>query len=187
MEQSFTTLFGRQAELPWPKKIMFGVIGLPFILPFAILAAISIPWTYIQKSLQRRRERTFTEQMKKAGRLMYWQELKQVEANGTGTVIGEYLSTKGPFRLWWTPDDIPTTSPHKWRREQHFAWMEDEFIPFFEWCYERYTNPQSGAARLVAIPEEERKQLNVMLDGSHFVSTCSFRSIREKGAMNGRS
>ena len=91
--------------------------------------------------------------MKEAGRLMEWQEFKQVE--GTGTPIGEYLSTKGPFRLWWTPDDIGATSPHKSKRQHHFAWMESEFLPFFVWCYERYTNPQTGAARLVTVPEQE--------------------------------
>lgn len=69
--------------------------------------------------------------MKKAGRLMQWQEFKQAQANGMGTAIGEYLSTKGPFRLWWTPDDIHAKSPHEWKREQHVAWMESEFLPFF--------------------------------------------------------
>jgi hypothetical protein len=63
-------------------------------------SGVSIPWTCIQKSVQRRKEqgtkeRRFVEQMKKAGRLMEWQEFKQAEANGGGTAIGEYLSIKG--------------------------------------------------------------------------------------------
>jgi hypothetical protein len=96
------------------------IIFAPIYVPLLFLAgAVSIPWTYLQKLEQRRQERRFAEQMKKAGRLMQWQEFKQVEANGTGTAIGEYLSMKGPFRLWWTPDDIPATSPHKWKRERH--------------------------------------------------------------------
>jgi hypothetical protein len=161
------------------KPFKVPVILAPIYIPLLFLAgALSIPWTYIQKSEQRRQERRFAEQMKKAGRVMQWQEFKQSEANGTGTAIGEYLSTKGPFRLWWTHDDIPVTSPHKWKREQHVAWMEAEFFPFFQWCYARYTNPQSGLAQLVSVPEEERNQLKAMLTSSRFVSTCSFRSLR---------
>jgi hypothetical protein len=125
--------------------------------------------------------------MEKSGRLMGWQEFRQAIDSGAGTVVGEYLSTKGPFRLWWTAEDIPAISPHQWQREQHVAWMEPEFLPFFEWCYARYTSPQSGVARLVAVPEAERKQLSAMLNGSRFVSTCTFRSIREKRAVKVRA
>lgn len=162
------------------RKPKVPVIFAPIYIPLLFLvAALSIPWTYIQKLQQRRQERRFAEQMKNAGRLMQWEEFKQTEANGTGTAIGEDLSAKGPSRLWWTSDDIPAMSPHKWKREQHVAWMEPEFLPFFRWCYARYTSPQSGLAQLVAVPEEERRQLKAMLTSIRFVSTCSFRSLRE--------
>ncbi len=61
--------------------------------------------------------------------------------------------------------------------------MGPEFLPFFEWCYGRFTNPRSGLARLVPIPEGERKQLKDMLTSARFVSTCSFRSLRQKDAV----
>jgi hypothetical protein len=169
---------GTQPARKKPFKVP--AIFAPVYIPLLFLAgALSIPWAYIQMSEQRRQERRFAEQMKKAGRFMQWQEFKQAEANGTGTTIGEYLSTKGHFRLWWTPDDIPATSPLKWKREQHVAWMEPEFLPFFQWCYERYTSPQSGLAKLVPVPEEERNQLKEMLTSSRFVSICSFHSLRD--------
>ena len=162
------------------KPFKVPVIFAPIFIPLLFIAgAVSIPWAYIQKSRQRRQGRKFAEQMKQAGRLMQWQEFKLAVANGTGTAIGEYLSMKGPFRLWWTVDDIPATSPHEWKREHHFAVMEPEFLPFFQWCYARYTNPQSGLAQLVSIPEEERNQLKSILESRRFVSTCSFRSLRE--------
>jgi hypothetical protein len=164
-----------------PRRKPFNVpfIFAPIHIPLLFLAgAISIPWGYLQKLQQRRQERRFAEQMKKTGRLIQWQKFKQAAANGKGTAIGEYLSMKGPFRLWWTPDDIPATSPHKWKREKHIAWMEPEFLPFFQWCYARYTNPVSGLAQLVPVPEGEREQLEAMLTRSRFVSTCSFRSLR---------
>lgn len=166
---------------PRRKPFKVPVVFAPIYIPLLFLAgAASIPWGYIQKSVQRRQERIFADQMKKAGRLIEWQEFKHAEANGEGTVIGEYLSMKGPFRLWWTPEDVVTASPHKCKREQHFAWAEPEFLPFFEWCYARYTNPQTGVARLVPVPESERIQLKAMLTSTRFVSTCSFRSLRER-------
>jgi len=168
------------AQPPRRKPFKVPVIFAPIYIPLLFLAgALSIPWAYIQKSAQRRRERRFAEQMKRAGRLMQWRDFKQAEANGTGTAIGEHLSMKGPFRLWWTPDDIPATSPHKWKWGEHVAWLEPEFLPFFQWCYARYTNPQSGLAQLVPVPEEERNQLKAMMTSSRFVSTCSFRSHRD--------
>ena len=144
MESSSAAVSKPRTKKPFKVPIVLAPIYVPL---FFLGAAVSIPWTYIQKSVQRRRERQFTEQMKKAHRLMDWQAFQQAQQNGTGTAIGEYLSTKGPFRLWWTAEDIQALSPHEWKREQHFAWIEDEFRPFFEWCYARYTNPQSGTAQ----------------------------------------
>jgi|HubBroStandDraft_4_1064222.scaffolds.fasta_scaffold14632_6 hypothetical protein len=176
MESSPTGVTQPPRRKPFKVPIIFAPIYVPLLF---LAGAVSIPWTYLQKLEQRRQERRFAEQMKKAGRLMQWQEFKQVEANGTGTAIGEYPSMKGPFRLWWTPDDIPATSPHRWKRERHVAWREPEFVPFFEWCYARYTDPQSGLARLVLVPGEEQNQLTKILTSARFVSICSFRSLRE--------
>ena len=169
------------------KPFTVPAIFAPIFVPLLFVAgAVSIPWAYIQMARQRRQERRFAEQMEQAGRLMPWQEFKQAVANGTGTAIGEYLSTKGPFRLWWTPDDIPATSPHKWKRDQPVGWMTPEFLPFFQWSYARYTNPRSGLAQLVPVPEKEQNQLlTSMLTSSHFVSTCSFRSLRESHSAKG--
>jgi len=189
MEGSFTTLFKESlkgfAEPPGDPKsrkpFKVSILFLPIYLPLLFIGgAISIPWTYVQKLKHRRDERKFAKQMIAVGRLTTWKELQLAIENGQGTVIGEYLSTKGPFRLWWTSEDIPTISPHRCDREEHWAWSEPEFLPFFEWCYAKFTNPQSGLARLVCVPEEERKGLMKKLSGVRFVSTCSFMSLREK-------
>jgi hypothetical protein len=118
--------------------------------------------------------------MNTAGRLLTWKELQLAIENEQGTVIGECLSPTGPFRLWWTPEDIPALSPHKCDREKVWGWPEPEFLPFFEWSYAKYTSPQSGLARLVCVPDEEEKGLMKKLSGVRFVSTCSFMSLREK-------
>lgn len=105
-------------------------------------------------------EKKFAEVMTRADRLMTWQEFRRALETGKRTAIGEFLSTKGPFRLWWTAEDIPTTSPHAWKREQHVGWMEPEVFAFSEWCYQRFTNPESGLAGLVPVSKDQRKQFN---------------------------
>ncbi len=183
MESPFITLFNRPAAgQKGPDSAASGragrVIGPPvslLLIPVLFIgAAISIPWVYIQRRVRRRREKRFTEEMQAVGRHMTWKELELAIANNQGTIIGEYLSSKGPFRLWWTEEDIPAVSPYKCDRKEHVAWFEPEFAPFFEWCYARFTNPQSGIARFVVIPAEEHKKLYEKITRARFVSTCSF-------------
>lgn len=189
MGSSFITLFGKPHPTkveppPAPERgkglyIPFPV-SLLFIPVLLIGAGISIPWTYIDRRIKRRREERFAEQMQALGRSMTWTEFESVIESKQGTFIGEYLSSKGPYRLWWTNEDIPAISPHQWEREEHFAGFEPEFAPFFEWCYARFTNPQLGIAKLVIVPAQERKDLNEKLKSARFVSTCSFLKAFEK-------
>ena len=127
------------------------------------------------------------EQMKNTGRLMEWQEFKQAEASGGGTAIGEYLSfPKGPFRLWWTAEDIQGTTPHKWPQEMTEGWLDSEFQPFFKWCYLRYTNAECGLARLVRVPEEQKRELRKALADVRYVSIDSFHPRREEKLQESR-
>jgi len=195
MEHSFTTLFKEpRPQLSAPrgeqeiekKGIHIPRIFLPIYLPLLLLAAaIGVPLSYVFRLKQHFDERRFAKRMKTAGRSMTWPEFKQVLEKGEGTVIGEHLSIKGPFRLWWTPEDIPATSPHRCDRRKHLAWLDEDFIPFFEWCYSRFTHPRAGLARLVYVPQPERKELKATLTGVRFVSACSFRSIREAAHKRG--
>ena len=162
-----------------PRKI--SILFLPIYLPlFFVAAAVSIPWTYVQKLRQRTQEKRFATEMESSGRIMTWREFESALENGEGTAIGEYLSLKGPFRLWWTPKDIPAISPHNFDREHHFAFPEPQFASFFDWCREQFTSPQSGQAKLVLVPEEERPELKTKLDGARFVSICSFPIDRKQ-------
>jgi hypothetical protein len=192
MERSFTTIFKKSRLGPVApqggheskrKGIVIPDVFVPIVFPlFLLVGAISIPVSYVLGWKQRLEERQFAKKMKGAGRFMHWDEFKQAIEKGEGTTIGEHLSMKGPFRLWWTPEDIPATSPHPCERKMHAAFLEEEFLPFFEWSYERFTHPQRGLARLVAVPHGERKELRKSLTGRRFVSICSFPSVRSKRA-----
>jgi hypothetical protein len=195
MEEPFTTLIKKSvkayakssAEETWKAKVL-AIVLFPIVVPALLIgAAISIPWTQIMRVKQRRDEARFAKQMKVAGRIMGWAELKSAIGEGKGTVIGEYLSMKGPFRLWWTPEDIPRTSPYACEKEVREEWMESEPREFFQWCYSHFTNSESGLARLVIVPEEERRQLKTTLEGVRYVAIWSFRQLREKRYQESKS
>ena len=116
----------------------------------AVAAAVSIPVAGISLFFKRRGKTRFAARMKDAGRWISWAEAHSEVEQGRGTFIEETLSLKGPFRLWWTPEDIPAASPYPCRFEAFAEGLfEPEAIAFFEWCQSRFTNPESGIARLV--------------------------------------
>jgi len=184
MEDSFTTLFKKlpngPAEPHSERKRKRGydvpIVFLPIYLPLLfIAAAVSIPWSMIRRVVVRRRERRFSEQMAALGRTTPWEDFDRSLNEKRGTSIGEYLSWKGPCRLWWTPDDLPNLSPHKCAIGDHYAWLEPEFRPFSDWVREQYTDSETGTASLVLVPAEQRIRLKDRLSDAHFVSICSFK------------
>jgi hypothetical protein len=183
VEYSFTTLFKKPSarqpvepreQLKPRRGYDVPKIFLPIYLPLLFIAwAVSIPWSSLRRVVVRRRERRFSQQMSAAGRTMAWEDFEGALNEKRGTAVGEYLSLKGPFRLWWTPDDIPLLSPHKCDRGNHYAWLEHEFMPFFDWCRKQYTDPQTGTASLVIVPREEGVHLKDRLNDARFVSIYS--------------
>jgi hypothetical protein len=184
MEDSFTTLFKKPpnapAELHREPKSKRGynvsIVFLPIYLPLLLIAwAVSIPWSRVRRIMVRRRERRFSQQMWPAGRTTPWEDFECALNEKRGTAIGEYLSLKGPFRLWWTPDNVPILGPHKCDIGSHHAWLEPEFMPFFDWCREEYTDTETGTASLVSVPDDKRIRLKDRLSDAPFVSICSFK------------
>ena len=188
MEDSFTTLFQQSVKASakssaaesWKAKVL-GIVLFPIVVPALLIgAAISIPLAQIMRVKQRRDEARFANQMKVAGRFMDWAELKSAMGAGKGTVIGEYRSMKGPFRLWWTPEDIPKTSPYACGKEASKEWTEMESQKFFRWCYSRFTKPEDRLARLVVVPEEERKRLTKTLSGARYEKPTMRPGVSER-------
>jgi len=133
-------------NIPKIGRILVFVLALTLIL---IVAVASIPASLIEQSRMRRRERRFAADMKSAGRLISWVDARSEVDNGHGTFIGESVVPRG-YRLWWTPEDIPVISPYPCYFEG-FKLPDREHALFFEWCWTRFTSPDSGIARLVDI------------------------------------
>lgn len=144
------------------EPVNLGVLGSIIFLPLlAIAALISLPYSWIQRGIVERRERRFAREMKLAGRLKSWSEVEELVRGNAGTFIAEYLSMKGPTRLWWTEDRICETTPYKYvssENREHICY-EMEFRPFGNWCFRKYTSHVSGKAYLLGLPEDQKKTI----------------------------
>jgi hypothetical protein len=146
-------------------------IGLPWSLLFLpalfILAGLSIPLGLLTIPFYRRRERAFRNRIRKLNRLMDWSDFKQVVAEGRGTAIVERYSIHGPFRWWWTSDDVYEMCPFL-----VVEWLDSDAESSrtnSEWCRKQYTSVGEGRAllidgvprRQVAFPESIMGQSNL--------------------------
>src|SRR5882724_920690 len=140
--------------------INFGPLGCLFFLPLlVVLAVLSYPYAMVVFLVNKRPEARFLEQMKQAGRVMNWGEAKRrlTEAR-PGTLLCEMLSTKGPTRIWWTPDAVTEISPFLclYSDDKERFCFEKQFAAFGEWSYARYTSGETGNAFLVEQPTAGR-------------------------------
>ena len=127
----------------------------PFFLVLLVAAGLSIPIAKIQRLVIRRREKQFASTMEAAGKSTSWADAVEDVERGRGTLISEVEGYKGPWRLWWTPDDIPAISPYR----SHFdserlssIQGHDDFLAFSDWCRKRYIAPLAETTQLVTIP-----------------------------------
>jgi hypothetical protein len=151
-DDSGGTRIGR-VRVPFPFSAPVGIIAVPVLL---LAAGLSIPVSFVTDRFARRRERRFATQMRRNGRWMSWSQAQSEVESGRGTVIGEYLSPKSGYRLWWTSEDISVTSPYRCCFEE-IPWGEAESSEFFEWCCSRFTNAEFGVGRLVDLESTDRK------------------------------
>jgi hypothetical protein len=148
-----------EPELKTKRRTSLNVLLELALIPVAIgVAAVAVPLSFVPRWLQKHREHTFRLKMKSSGRLITWQVFLHSMRNSGGTCIEEKFSPKGPVRFWWTPDDVPSRSPHeiidwftmrKGRRGDAFVY----------WCRERYTNADTGSAVLVDAPFVPRREI----------------------------
>ena len=131
----------------------------PLLIPALFIAAgLSIPYALVSRHFQRRRSRALEQEMKSAGRLITWSDLNREMEQAHGTLIIERYSFKGPVDCWWTADYTYPLCPHP-----VVDWLtmanDKGFQPVSEWYKERYTNPRTGRALLVARRQAEKMEM----------------------------
>ena len=161
-------------------RMLLGFLVFLIFLPLLpIIALLSIPLIKIAGLIQRRREAKFAERMRHLGRAISWAEAKQHVIAKEGTLICEILWMNGGSRLWWTPEILADQTQFNYFRPGDRSPFDKEFEAFGKWCFENYTNPDSGRAVIVEIPKGSRrlfwKQVNDA--GYEYITT----HYRDKG------
>jgi hypothetical protein len=147
-----TAQFGR-FTIPFPFSAIIGILAIPLLF---IAAGLSVPYMAVRNILESQREGAFRRTMSLAGRTISWPDALLEVSDSHGTLLEEYISIKGPYRLWVTSENLAEASPFPCCFEE-FPWFDEAYKHFFQWCRSRYTAPDTGIAKLIDIhdvPEE---------------------------------
>lgn len=92
----------------------------------------------------------------------------------------ELLSIKGPWRLWWTSEDVAALSPFPYYARStgpSESFYDETFREFANWFADTYTDPVRGRALLVDLPDdaEKRKSLFTPIKDREFITTLGRR------------
>ena len=130
-------------------SLFLGVfVGILLIPIAAIGACFGFPYAAGSRWLRGHHEAAFRRRMRSQGRMMAWTEFRRAMRAGGGTCIEEKFSAKGPVRLWWTPEDVEKESPHE-IKDWFTMRKGGRFVPFVNWCRQRYTDGETGSSTLV--------------------------------------
>jgi len=133
-------------------------ISLLLIPVMLLVAGASIPYMICVAILQNRAEKRYVEARRREGRLLKYGDVREAAIARKGTLVVEKLSSKGPWRFWWTSDDLrqicPVILPTA-DREEGLIEVDDAFRAWFS---ERYIDGSSGAS-LVDRSEVQKRQI----------------------------
>ncbi len=149
------------------------LLTLPVLL---IAAGLYFPYELGWGLVQARKRRRFHEKMKTLGRVMEWSDFIQAMEETRGTAIVERYSFVGPGELWWTAENIYEVCPYSpvdWE-----ALCDKSFLPFAEWCRERYSSPEVGRALLVGpSPTREARSLRTRFECGDLIPSARWIEV----------
>ena len=146
---------GRSGEYSVAQKVLL----LPLVPPVFLVSAttflgiiLTMLFLFPVFAIQRiRGEHKFRTEMKAAGRYVRWSDLLPLLESGQGTLIEE-SSTSGPFRIWYTPDDLLAKGePISTDKELIGVFFGKLSHLFNSRCLHEYLDPNSGTALATSI------------------------------------
>ena len=132
----------------------------------------------VRKLRQPRAPSILAASMTERGRVMELAAFEAAMARGEGTAIDEAATAEGPWRIWWTAEDVRLESPYPAAAGEWVmvAW-ESQWFPFFTWAAGRYLDGDSGTARLVVVPARDSLRVQEIVRGGRYVTVCSFAKV----------
>jgi hypothetical protein len=91
------------------------------------------------------------QELKKQGRFVTLDALRPKLAAGEGTLLEE-TGPKGPYRIWWTEDELSPRQTDLNDPERPRRLFDGEPDEFNDRCLQEYLSRQNGRASLTAIP-----------------------------------
>ena len=132
--------------LPWmPFVFLISLFGMA---AFVLMIAVMYPFIALRHMQSQRR---FRKMMGSRGRFITGNDLRPKLDEGTGTLVVE-CHTKGPFRIWWTDDDLASLGTPLSTREELRAFYEGQEHPFNSRCLREYLDDETGKALLTSLP-----------------------------------
>jgi hypothetical protein len=130
------------------------------LLPFALLGdiiafgfiflVVAFLWP-ISAIRAANRNRRFCNRMKANGRFIALNDLRLRLIAGKGTLIAD-TGHKGPYRVWWTEDDLLSLGSPASTKKEFISIMEGNEHPFNSRCLKEYLDEENGKALLTSIP-----------------------------------
>ena len=81
-------------------------LGMLLVPVVFIGACFAVPYSFLLRLRQQRREDALKSLMRSQGRFISWAEFLRTMRESGGTCIEERFSAKGPVRFWWTPENV---------------------------------------------------------------------------------
>jgi hypothetical protein len=124
------------------------LISLFGMAVFVLMIAAMYPFIALRHMQSQRR---FRKMMESKGRFVTGNDLRRKLDEGTGTLVVE-CRTKGPFRIWWTEDNLASLGTPLSTREELKAFYEGQEHPFNNRCLKEYLDDETGKALLTSLP-----------------------------------
>lgn len=128
-----------------PAVLVAGMVGI-----VAFILLILVMWPFLSMK-QIQKERRFRRDMKSQGRLATLNDLRRRLDRGEGTLIEEW-GAKGPYRIWWTEDDLFALGEPVSTQEDVIAIFQGQGkTAFNSRCRDEYLDEVKGRAMLLSI------------------------------------
>ena len=139
----------------WPYWLLCMILSPVIFAVLLVAVLVSIPFDFIRRIKQKRREKDICNRLVSEGRFAKWIDVESRLKDGSGTLIVQHCSPKGPIREWWTDDDIIGDAPISLpgALSEMPAESELEMLQTYaRECSQRYLDEETGLAKLTEVP-----------------------------------
>jgi hypothetical protein len=152
-----------ETPIAWWEWLFVPLMVPLFFVGLLCMSVVSVPVELAYRIMQWQGEKRLRPRLTGAGRFLEWPAVEAKLMAGEGTLIVEHLSPKGPIREWWSKDDLIAAAPVPLPASLRSLPVEGQVQPLQEFaavCAARYTDTNSGEAKLTEVPISLARRLD---------------------------